>query len=271
MSPSRELDRRIAAYLEIGPDVLPEWVHQGVAEQIHHTPQPSRSGWRIGRLAALVGYLAAAAVVAFVGTWWLAQVSAPNIGGPPATPLPVASGTLEAGQTYRTQGFSLPLSFRLPAQTEGGEADLLDAHSLRVRPATGGAITIHHDAALADDLCHPTALVGDMDSPAEVRAWLQTSPGLTLGPERQLSMAGGGAALAWDIALADDCWIGEQGEVGEIVWLAAGETPRVFAIPFENDVLVAITWGAGPDGDFDQVNPIADALVRSMAAPADSR
>lgn len=270
MIPSSELDRRIAAYLEVGPDVLPEWVHQGVEEQIHHTPQPSRSGWRVGRLGALAGYVAAAIVVAIVGTWWLAQVSAPNVGGPPATPLPIASGDLEASQAYQTEAFSLPLSFRLPAQTEGGEADLLDPHSLRIRPATGGAITIHHDAALADDLCHPAGLVGDLDSPADVRAWLQSSPGVRLGPERALPLADGGAALAWDIELADDCWTGKMGEVGEIVWLAAGESPRVFAIPFENDVLVALTWGAGSDGDFDQINPIADALVQSIA-PAESR
>jgi hypothetical protein len=266
MSPSSELDRRIAAYLEVGPDVLPEWVHQGVAEQIHRTPQPSRSAWRFGRLGAFAGYLAAAIMLAIVGTWWLAQVSAPNVGGPSATPLPVASGDLEAGQAYQTQGFSLPLSFRLPAQTEGGEADLLDSHSLRIRPVAGGAITIHHDAALADDLCHPAGLVGDLDSPAEVRAWLRSSPGVTLGPERELPLAGGATALAWDIEMAEDCWIGEQGEVGEIVWLAAGETPRVFAIPVENDVLIAFTWGAGPDGDLEQINPTADALVESIAA-----
>jgi hypothetical protein len=89
---------------------------------------------------------------------------------------------------------------------------------------------------------------------------------VTLGPERELPLARGATALAWDIEMAEDCWIGEQGEVGETVWLAAGETPRVFAVPVENDVLIAFTWGAGPDGDLERINPTADALVESIAA-----
>jgi hypothetical protein len=95
---------------------------------------------------------------------------------------------------------------------------------------------------------------------------------VTLGPERELSLARGGAALAWDIQLADDCWIGDEGEVGESVWLAAGEAPRVFAIPLRGDVLVAFTWAAGddPEAGYTQVNQMSDALVQSIV-PADGR
>ena len=265
MSSSRDLDRRIVAYLDPGPDALPDWVLASVAAQIHGTPQSGRLTKRLGGFTVLAGYIAAAVVVAVVASWWLALPSAPDLGGPVA--LPAASGHLEAGQAYQSEGFSLPLTFRLPAESGGAEADLLDGHSLRLRPSAGGAITLHHDAALADDLCHPAGLVNDLDTVADVRMWLRSSAGVALGPERQLSLPAGRSAVAWDIGLADDCWASDQGEVGEVVWLAAGETPRVYAIPLDGDVVVGITWAAGdgPQADFTQITTWADALVQSMA------
>jgi hypothetical protein len=261
-----DLDRRIAAYLEAGPEVLPDWVQYSVLEQIHVTARPA-AGWRSSRFVAYAGY-AAVVVLLITGAWLLGRIAGPDIGGQFITPepLPVASGELDAGGTYQTAGFSLPIRFQLPTSSDGAEADMLDEHSLRVRPTAGGAITIHHDAALADDLCHPTGLVSNFDTADDVRSWLASSEGVTLGPERQLSLASGQSALAWDITLADDCWIGERGSVGETVWLAAGETPRIYAIPVAGDVLVGITWGAGEgSAAFDQINPTADALVQSIA------
>ena len=272
MTASRDPDRLIAAFLEEGPEVLPDWVHGAVRDEIHDERQSAARGlWRISMMRKYLATAAAAAVVvagaAFVAT------RAPQAGlGDSPTPIPmptpeaVGNGAIASGVTYHTEGFSQPFRFTLPEAVgvAGATADLMEAHSFRIRPVTGGAITFHDDADLTDDACKPAGLADDFSTTDDVRTWLEGSEGVTVGAEQELATADGRTALAWDIGLGTQCYSGDAA-----VSFGANEHHRVYAVPTGEDTVLVFTWGRGYNGEGEDVlpalNAATDDLVRSMS------
>jgi hypothetical protein len=272
MTASRDPDRLIAAFLEEGPEVLPDWVHGAVRDEIHDERQSAARGlWRTSMMRKYLATAAAAAVV--VAGAALVATRSPEVGlgdPPPTSPTAeaqsVRNGGIEPGASYRTDGFSQPFRFTLPdAISPGGaSADLMDAHSFRIRPVTGGAITFHDDADLSDDVCQPAGLADHFSTPDDVRDWLEGSEGVTVGTEHELVTADGRTALAWDIGLGTQCYTGDAA-----VSFAANEHHRVYAVPIGEDTVLVFTWGRGYGGEGEDVlpalNAATDDLVQSMS------
>ena len=98
MNAVHDSDRRIAAFLDEGTEVLPDWVLDSVRDQVDATPQrrarwpkwravTRSNAWRLGLVAALL----------FLGLG-LALVTRPNVATKPPQPSPaVWSGPLRAG------------------------------------------------------------------------------------------------------------------------------------------------------------------------------
>jgi hypothetical protein len=272
MTASRDPDRLIAAFLEEGPEVLPDWVHGAVRDEIHDERQSAARGlWRISMMRKYLATAAAAAVVV-AGAALVATRSPEAPLGDSPTPIPtptpeaVGNGTLVSGGSYQTDGFSEAFRFTLPEAVgvAGATADLFDAHTFRIRPVAGGAITFHDDADLVDDVCRPAGLSDDFTTPDDVRAWLIGSEGVTVGTEQELVTADGRTALAWDIGLGTECYTGDAA-----VSFAANEHHRVYAVPAGEDTVLVFTWGRGYNGEGEDVlpslNAATDDLVRSMS------
>lgn len=270
MTASRDPDRLIAAFLEEGPEVLPDWVHGAVRDEIHDERQSAARGlWRISMMRKYLATAAAAAVVVAGAAFWATRSPGGDPGNPP-TPTPtfeaVGNGAIESGVTYHTEGFSQPFRFTVPdaVSAGGASADLFDAHTFRIRPVTGGAITFHDDADLPDVLCNPAGLAADFATPDDVRAWLEGSVGVSVGAEHELMTADGRTALAWNVGLGGECLAGEG-----TVSFSHGEHHRVYAVPSGEDTVLVFTWGRGYNGEGEDVlpalNAITDDLVRSMS------
>ena len=302
MSATRDPDRLFQAFLDEGPEVLPDRVLEAVADDIHGERQRTVFGpWRFPTMRNL---MAAAAVLAIVvaggGILWANSNSLAGTTPSPTTPSPTTpspnptdpppSGMLLPDERYFASAFGEPFRFRIPmsSQRQGEiwgsqiQGDIWDTHSFRLRPDmdSGGAITIHDDVRLMNDICHPTGAIQDVPPSIDaVGEWLEASDGLTVssGPAGALYTVDNAgyirlpAARRWDIELGPNCYQGDEPPPGEpVVWFQAGEHHRVYAIETDNrdDVIVMFTWGAGYGGDGDEVldelNVFTDRLVDSI-------
>ena len=281
---TRDTQQLLDLFLEEGPAVLPDRVLDAVREDIHRQRQRVVIGpWRFRTMRT---YLAAAAVIAVVviggGVLWASRGFAPA--RPGATPQPpiaspqqvffavlpdgTASSSLIAGATYAMTNLKTHFQFTLPVTQQPSlvQANLFgDGSSLNLRPEAGGALTIHDDARLPNDLCHPTGVL--IDAGATVDSWLRHSaPDMTVSPMHML-----GTVRYWDIVLGPKCVVRDQPPKGDpTIWFQAGEHHRVYAIPVGGTALMAFTWGRGYRGDGDdilaQLNPLADKIVQSIKA-----
>jgi hypothetical protein len=281
MSHQHDSDRLLRAFLDEGPDVLPDWIVDAVAEGIHRERQRAvRGSWRNRIMRSnLRTYLAAATVAAAViaGTAIWASRTGTQVGDQPApTPTPVAAllpsnAPLTAGNAYRTATFAEPLSFTVPAQLGAIIGyDEWNASTFRIRPfadaaraAAKGAITVHDGIDLPDNFCHPGG-ASAATGVADVRARIARSTGMTVSPEQTLTTAAGVPVSYWDVLMGSGCteWL------GTVIGLNAGEHHRIYAIQAPHGTIVAITWGSGYDGNGDDqlqwLNPAANDLVASL-------
>ena len=283
MSATRDPDRLFQAFLDEGPEVLPDRVLEAIADDVHGQRQRTVFGpWRFPTMRNLMAAAAVVAVVAIGGGILYASMrgSEPPAGtdaDPTATSSATASadlaepiGTLVPGETYHATSFSQPFSFTLPSEAEPMRADLWsDQNTLRLRDP--GAITFHDDAPLTNDICHPTGVIPDIPDGADaIGTWLESSDGLTVSPESIVSIGDSSQAHYWDVELGSDCVGGGEAPGGPVVSFSAGEHHRVYAVPLGDDWIVVFTWGAGYGGEGDEVlqvlNPLADAIVGSMVA-----
>jgi hypothetical protein len=278
MTTQHEPDRLLQAFLDEGPEVLPDRVLDGVRDDIHRMRQRAVFGpWRFFTMRTFLASAAAVAIVlaaggilwgnrdSFIGTTPTATPS------PTATPRPgVPVGVLIPGATYRPQGFTQPFTFTLPDGFLDGfvRGDIWrGGHTFRLRDGSSGAVTFHDDAPLFDDFCNPTGTLPDV--PDDVGAWLTGSEGLTVSAPHTVGDAESGRTY-WDIELGAECYVpeGEQLPGNPVVAFGVGERHRVYDVPIGNDHIVVFTWGAGYHGEGDEVlatlNPLIDTLVASI-------
>jgi hypothetical protein len=141
------------------------------------------------------------------------------------------------------------------------------SHTLRLRPASGGAITIHDGLDLPNDLCQPTGVTSDLPN---VEEWLAASEGLIVSPVAQLTNSNLSARY-WDIELGPECYVGDNPPGSPAIAFSAGEHHRLYEVQIGNDTILVATWGAGYGGEgdevLDQLNPLTDELVQSMTSP----
>lgn len=229
--------------------------------------------------------LASAAVVAIVvagaGIFIASRAVPPPTGTEPPTPsiaaLPEPEGVLDPGVTYDSGSFTHPFAFTVPASagTRFNE-DMWDGfHTFRLRPQTGGAITIHDGQDLPNDLCQPTGVVPDLP---DVEEWINGSEGLIVSPMVQLT-SGSLSARYWDIELGPNCFAGGDAPGSPAIVFSAGEHHRLYEVQvgkdvggtLEIDTVLVATWGSGYQGEgdnvLDQLNPRTDELVRSITSP----
>ena len=271
---TRDPDLLLDLFLEEGPAVLPDRVLEAVREDVNRQRQRTRIGpWRFLTMRT---YLAAAAVVAVVAIGGgLLLASRGQTPGATSTPVPTvaptpikAIGALQAGDTYTVTWASAPFIFEVPASAPAIQADGAGSSTTRLRPTSGGAITIHDGAALPNNLCHPTGVI--TKAPNDVEAYLRkSSPDMSVTATQQL-----GSVRYWDVTLGSKCYSGDTPPGSPDIWFSAGERHRVFAIPVVTPrsqltrTLIAFTWGNGYGGEGDEVlqqlNPMANALVQSI-------
>jgi hypothetical protein len=277
---TRDPELLLDLFLEEGPAVLPDRVLDAVRDDIHRQRQRTAFGsWRVKTMRT---YIAAAAVVAVValggGLLLLSRGLGPTVGTTPSptlTPTPAeAAGSVKAQTTYVWSRLSVPFTFYLPASAPAVNADALGRGGLRLKPAFGGAITVHDAESLPDDLCHPTKVM--TQAPRSIEAYLtQSSPDMSVAPTQQL-----GNIRFWDVTLGRGCSILEPDvpSAGPEIIFSPGEHHRVYAIPIalpgsgDSTTLIAFTWGTGYAGQGDevlqQVNPLANTVLESIQAAA---
>jgi hypothetical protein len=290
-SAPRDINRALEAFLDAGPDQLSSHLAHSIADEVHRTRQRAvRGPWRIpsmSRFALTTAAIAVAAVV--VGLAVMLTRPAPQTGTQasptPAQPTPgpsdfvhnTAVGELTAGQTYRASTFSTPYTFTVPPQPTGLHAggsmkgDALDAtHAMRLQPGQG-ALVFQDGVGLPSDLCHPDKglLTTLPATPQGVGDWLAATKGLTISRLPNITVDGR-TALSWDIALAASCYsgLGAFSDGQPVVWFEAGEHHRLYAVPTGNGTILLSTWGAGYQGQGENVLPAvnvwSDALVRTL-------
>ena len=81
------------------------------------------------------------------------------------------------------------------------------SHTFRLRPVTGGAITIHDGLNLPNDLCQPTDVTPDLPN---VEEWIAGSEGLIVSPMVQLTSSNVSPRGTRDIQLGQDCYVGDN-------------------------------------------------------------
>jgi len=283
MSATRDPDRLLQAFLDEGPEVLPDRVLSAIQDDVHRLRQRTTFGpWRLSTMRTL---LASAAVVAIVvagaGIFLASRVAPPPTGTAPPSPsiaaLPEPEGVLDPGVTYDSGSFTHPFAFTVPASAGTGfNEDMWDGfHTFRLRPQTGGAITIHDGQDMPNDLCQPTGVVPDLP---DVEDWINGSEGLIVAPVVQLT-SGSLSVRYWDIELGPDCFAGGDVPGSPAIAFSAGEHHRLYEVQVAKDVdgtleidtVLVATWGAGYGGEGDNVlahlNPLTDELVRSVTSP----
>ena len=281
MTTPRDPDLLLQAFLDEGPEVLPDRVLEAVQGDVHRMRQRA-SGIGPWRFLTMRTLLASAAVVAVLaiggGVLWATRSPEPPIGSEPsATPSPWSDslpwGILIPGTTYFASDFGEPFRFTLPEGLglSDLEGDIWDTNSFRLRPKPfgQGAITFHDDARLSDDICHPTGVLDDIPASVEaVGAWLEASRGLSVSDPVSLETADGKEAKYWNIELGPNCFSGSDAPGGPVINFSALERHRVYAVPSGDDVIIIFTWGAGYCGEGDQalgvLNPYTDGLVHSI-------
>lgn len=283
MTATRDPDRLVQAFLEEGPAVLPDRVLEAVQDDVHEMRQRAAIGpWRTFTMART--FLAAAAVAALAIGGFAIWANLPGTnepgGGPTPTLGPTASptpepervgGALTVGTTYQTLQFGEPFTFVVPDRWRGYlvDSDVWDQRTFRIRPASTGAITFHDDVRLTDDICHPTGVITDPPpSPEAVGEWLRSSDGLTVSEPTEM-IVDGRTAMYYDIQLSASCEIpGDPMPGRPVVWFNVNERHRVYAVPSGDDLIIVFTWGAGYQGEGDEIlddlNLATDDLVRSI-------
>jgi hypothetical protein len=282
MTTQRDPDRLLELFLDEGPEVLPDRVLDDVRDDIHRIHQ--RAAFGLWRFFTMRSYLAAAAVALIVvaggGILWANRNSftGSSTPSPTATPSPAQPvGELIPGTAYRPTGFTQPFTFTLPTGFNGTVSGDIwtGGHTFRLRDERSGAVTFHDDAALPNDLCHPTGTIKDVP---DVEAWLSTS-GMTVSPKQKVGDSTMSPAY-WDIVLGPECFSGGETPPGDpVVLFSAGEHHRIYAVnipdtldpestDISTDLVLVFTWGAGYGGEGDQVlatlNPLIDRLVESI-------
>jgi hypothetical protein len=275
---SRDPDQLLGLFLEEGPAVLPDRVLETVRDDIHRQGQRTVVGpWRFMTMRTLLSAAAVIAAVAIGGGVLLATrtPSEPSFGTTPrpspiATAAANAAGHLTAGSTYDARNFISPFRLSVPEAAGAGglDADLtLGDQVLRLRPPSGGAITIHAQDTLPNDLCHPTGVIHD--TPAGVNAWLNASaPDMTISQETQVHVGLARSISYWDIRLGRKCYSGGAAPHGNpTIWFQAGEHHRVYEVNVSPQLrLLVFTWGAGYGGQgdnvLDSINTLTNELVK---------
>jgi hypothetical protein len=274
MTTSRDPDRLIQAFLEEGPNVLTDRVHDAIRDDIDHIDQRAGVGpWRsfIMSRPILAAAIVAIAVVGGLAIYTVVRLPDLGIGNPSPTPLAFpADGDLTIGTTYRVGEFSEPVLFAVPDSMSDGRlaGDFDTAQGFRVNDFTYGVATFHDDQNIVDDVCNPSVLTTIPTTPEAVGSWLSGSNGATVFGPTAIAVDGR-TALAWDVELGDSCV--SDGDVpvpGAAFWFQANEHHRIYAIPTGDDTILAVTWGnefGGAGEEFlDQMNAASDDLVRSM-------
>jgi hypothetical protein len=276
MSATRDPDLLLQAFLDEGPEVLPDRALMAIADDVHRLRQRTIVGpWRLSTMRT---FLASAAVVAIVIAGvgiFIANRAVPPPAGNDSSPspsiaaLPAPEGDLDPGTTYDSGSFTHAFAFTVPATMAPRiREDIWDgSHTFRIRPATGGAITIHDGNGLPNDLCDTTGALPDLPN---VEEWLAGSEGLTVSPMVQLT----GSVLSvryWDIELGSDCYPRGALPGNLAINFSVGEHHRLYEVQVGTDTMLVVTWGSGyggvGDDVLDQLNALTDELVRSFASP----
>ena len=152
MSATRDPDRLLQAFLDEGPEVLPDRVLSAIQDDVHRLRQRTAFGpWRLSTMRTL---LASAAVIAIVvagaGIFFASRVAPPPTGSnePTASPsiaaLPVTDAALHSGATYDSGTFTHAFTFTVPgvvaAPLRRGHVGWLP----HAAPATGKRRRHHH-------------------------------------------------------------------------------------------------------------------------------
>jgi hypothetical protein len=281
MSATRDPDQLLQAFLDEGPEALPDRTLVAIADDVHRLRQ--RTAFGPGRFVTMPrAYLAAAGVVVVIAVGalagiWLTRPSGTNLGGatPPPSEIPMPTGVLQSGARYHPILFSVdtPLTFVVPSATDVGpfQADTWDSLTFRLRgPAGLGAITFHDDVRLQADLCQSSEVITDVPAtPEAVGLWLRSDEGVSVSEPMTLTVDGR-QALAFDVQLGPDCYDGGAESVPghPVIAFARNERHRVYAIPTGNDTILVATWGGGYQGEgethLDALNAATDQLVESM-------
>ena len=283
MSATRDPDLLLQAFLDEGPEVLPDRALVAIADDVHRLRQRTVTGpWRLSTMRTLLASAAVIAIVVAGAGIFMASRLSPAPGSEPTpspsiTALPEPEGILDPGVTYDSGSFTQAFAFTLPAMagTRFNEDMWPGSHTFRLRPQTGGAVTIHDGLNLPNDLCQPTGVVPDLP---DVEAWLAGSEGLIVSPVVQLT-SGSLSARYWDIELGPDCFAGGSAPGDPAIIFSAGEHHRLYEVEVAKDVdgtlqvdtLLVATWGSGYQGEgdvvLDRLNPLTDELVRSITSP----
>jgi hypothetical protein len=168
---------------------------------------------------------------------------------------------MTAGETYGSIDFTEPFTFVFP--TSKAEVKSLEQPwgkgILRLGNSYDWRGYFVDDVELGADQCHPDrgTLADIPATPAEVEAWLRSSPGLRVGDAVQLAVDGR-IALAIPVEFVDceDFFTGPQRR-GTFYF---GSHARIYAIPTGDDLILfsATSWGM-PDLD-----DVTDELIRSI-------
>jgi hypothetical protein len=201
MTAPRDPDRLIAAFLEDGTDVLPDWAYDEVRHDIHRTRQRTVIGpWREPVMSNLVKYgVIAAAVVLFVGAGaYLLRPAPTAIVGTPSptpasapTPVPnaVGPGPVELRYGPWSMTVTVPEGAVGWSQAEGdsglfkdyGPDGEEDGPVIIIWSMTGTYV----DPCLDHTLKQP-----DPEGVEELIAALGNQPGLTSGPPTDVTIDG---------------------------------------------------------------------------------
>jgi len=279
MSATRDPDLLLQAFLDEGPEVLPDRALVAIADDVHRLRQRTAFGpWRFPIMRTLLASAAVLAIVVAGAGIFMASRLVPAPGNeatpspsttafPSITALPVVNGALDAGVTYDSGTFTHAFAFTAPAKASGLREDMwTGSHTFRLRPVTGGAITIHDGLDLPNDLCQPTGVVQDLPN---VEEWINGSEGLIVSPVVQLTSSNVSVRY-WDIELGPDCYVGDNPPGNPAISFSAGEHHRLYEVQVGDDTILVATWGAGYGGEgdevLDQLNPWTDDLVRSITS-----
>ena len=203
MSATRDPDLLLQAFLDEGPEVLPDRALLAVADDVHRLRQRTAFGpWRLSTMRTLLASAAVVAIVVagagiFIASRRFSRRPVPNRHRRPSL-RSRAGGCPRPGRYLRLRVVHPPLC--LHRAGIGGYAIQRGHVAGSIRSACDrkpvAPITIHDGLDLPNDLCQPTGVVPDLP---DVEDWINGSEGLIVSPMVQLT-SGSLSARYWDMS-----------------------------------------------------------------------
>ena len=282
MTVKRDPDAILAAWLEDGPNRLPEATKRAIAVTTRTTNQRRHPLWvprgrPLMNTYARWAVAAIAVVLAIGGAAYFLAPAGGQVGGPPnptpsATTLPSASAAiLASGGTAVYPGTYVPafdpsLTFTIDREVQHNCAPgskcrgSIDANLPAWIDIEFGMPRIEAFIFRVDKVNDPAKPGSLMDPPADLAAWIASRPGLTVIAQKAVTV-GGLAGTQIEVRTGNEgvAFGPITGVTEPGMGIDANVTARLFVVPVAGrQVLIVLR---AEDGSVEEIQPLVDSIV----------